>query len=113
MKGKSVIVLAAAAAAAAAAATVVVIVAAAAATVVVIASAAVVVPFLRDHPTTPLLPPSLLSCTILSSGVILHRSDLPQPHTSDLKIAAPVATLPSAWRYRVNAGTGRSGVSRP
>ena len=29
-------------------------------------------------------------------------------HTSDLKI---VVTLPSAWRYRVSAGTGRPGVS--
>ena len=32
-------------------------------------------------------------------------------HTSDLKIGAPVATLPGAWRYRVSAGTGRPGVS--
>ena len=32
-------------------------------------------------------------------------------HTSDLKIGTPVATLPGAWRYRVSAGTGRSGVS--
>ena len=28
-------------------------------------------------------------------------------HTSDLKIGTPVATLPSAWHYRVSAGTGR------
>ena len=27
-------------------------------------------------------------------------------HTSDLKIGAPVATLPGAWLYRVNTGTG-------
>ena len=32
-------------------------------------------------------------------------------HTSDLKIATPVATLPGAWRSRVSAGTGRPGVS--
>ena len=32
-------------------------------------------------------------------------------HTSDLKIATPVDTLPGAWRYRVSAGTGRPGVS--
>ena len=32
-------------------------------------------------------------------------------HTSDSKIATPVATLPGAWRYRVSAGTGRPGVS--
>ena len=31
--------------------------------------------------------------------------------TSDLKIGTPVATLPGSWRYRVSAGTGRSGVS--
>ena len=32
-------------------------------------------------------------------------------HTSDLNIGTPVATLPSAWRYRVSAGTGWPGVS--
>ena len=32
-------------------------------------------------------------------------------HTSELKIGTPLATLPGAWRYRVNAGTGRPGVS--
>ena len=32
-------------------------------------------------------------------------------HTSDSKIGTPVATLSGAWRYRVNAGTGRPGVS--
>ena len=32
-------------------------------------------------------------------------------HTSDIKIVTPVATLPGAWRYRVNAGTGRPEVS--
>ena len=32
-------------------------------------------------------------------------------HTSDLKIGTPLATLPGAWRYRIDAGTGRPGVS--
>ena len=32
-------------------------------------------------------------------------------HTSDLKIGTPVATLPGAWYYRVNTGTGWPGVS--
>ena len=32
-------------------------------------------------------------------------------HTSDFKIATPVATLPGAWRYRVSVGTGRPGAS--
>ena len=32
-------------------------------------------------------------------------------HTSDLKIGTPVATLPGAWRSRVNTGTGGPGVS--
>ena len=32
-------------------------------------------------------------------------------HTSDLEIGTPVAILPGAWRYRVNAGTGWPGVS--
>ena len=32
-------------------------------------------------------------------------------HTSDSKIGTPVATLSGAWRYRVSAGTGWSGVS--
>ena len=31
-------------------------------------------------------------------------------HTSDFKIGTPVAALTGAWRYRVSAGTGRSGV---
>ena len=30
-------------------------------------------------------------------------------HTSDFKFGTPVATLPGAWRYSVNAGTGRPG----
>ena len=32
-------------------------------------------------------------------------------HSIDLKIGTPVATLPGAWRYRVNAWNGRPGVS--
>ena len=32
-------------------------------------------------------------------------------HTSDFKIGNQVAVLPGAWRYRVSAGTGRSGVN--
>ena len=32
-------------------------------------------------------------------------------HTSDFKIATPVATLPGAWRNRVSTGTGWPGVS--
>ena len=32
-------------------------------------------------------------------------------HTSDFKIATPVATLPGAWHYRISAVTGRPGVS--
>ena len=34
-------------------------------------------------------------------------------HTIDFKnlIGTPLAALPSAWRYRVSAGTGWSGVS--
>ena len=35
------------------------------------------------------------------SGIFLGSS-----HTSDLKIDAPVATLPGTWRCRVIAGTG-------
>ena len=33
-------------------------------------------------------------------------------HTSDLKIGAPLATLPGAWRYRVSAETGWPGVGK-
>ena len=32
-------------------------------------------------------------------------------HTSDLNTGTPVAALSGAWRYRVSAGTSRSGVS--
>ena len=41
----------------------------------------------------------------------LRRDFSGSSHTSDLKIGTPVATLPGAWRYRVNTGTGRPGVS--
>ena len=41
----------------------------------------------------------------------LRRDFSGSGHTSDLKIGTPVATLPSAWRFRVSAGTGRPGVS--
>ena len=41
----------------------------------------------------------------------LRRDFFGSSHTSDLKIGTPVATLPGAWRYRVNAGTGWPGVS--
>ena len=40
----------------------------------------------------------------------LRRDFSRSSHTSDLKIATPVAALPDAWRYRVSAGTGRPGV---
>ena len=40
------------------------------------------------------------------AGIFLGSS-----HTSDLKIGTPVAALPGAWRYRVSAGTGVSGVN--
>ena len=32
-------------------------------------------------------------------------------HTSDLETGTPVATLPGAWRLRISAGTGWSGIS--
>ena len=41
----------------------------------------------------------------------LRRDFSGSSHTSDLQIGTPVAILPSAWRYRVIAGTGRPGVS--
>ena len=41
----------------------------------------------------------------------LRRDFSGSSHTSDLNIGTPVATLPGAWRYRVSAGTGRTGVS--
>ena len=48
------------------------------------------------------IPGSNPACTGIFSG---------SSHTSDLKIATPVATLPGVWRYRVCAGTGRPGVN--
>ena len=41
----------------------------------------------------------------------LRRDFSGSSHTSDLKTGTPVATLPSAGRFRVSAGTGRPGVS--
>ena len=41
----------------------------------------------------------------------LRRDFSGSTHTSDLKIATPVATLPGSWHYRVSAGTGWPGVS--
>ena len=41
----------------------------------------------------------------------LRRDFSGSNHTSDLKIDTPVAALPGAWRQRVSAGTGRTGVS--
>ena len=41
----------------------------------------------------------------------LRRDFFGSSHTSDLKIDAPVATLPGTRRYRASAGTGRPGVS--
>ena len=41
-----------------------------------------------------------------------RRGSVPRSsHTSDLKVCTPVAALPSAWRGRASAGTGRPGVS--
>ena len=55
------------------------------------------------RPTPELkIPSSNPACAGIFSG---------SSHTSDLKIGTPVATLPGAWRYRVNSGTGRPGVS--
>ena len=41
----------------------------------------------------------------------LRRDISGSSHTSDLQIDTPVATLPGAWRYRVNPGTGWLGGS--
>ena len=68
-------------------------------------------PLLTDHlaglvvrrlPPERKIPGSNPACARIFSG---------SSHTSDLKIGTPVATLPGAWRYRVNAGTGRPSVS--
>ena len=42
---------------------------------------------------------------------LLRRDFSGSSHTSDLKIGAPVTTLPGAWRYRVSAETSRPGVT--
>ena len=41
----------------------------------------------------------------------LQRDFSAPSHTSDLKVATQVATLPGTWHYKVSAGTGRPGVS--
>ena len=41
----------------------------------------------------------------------LRREFSGSSRASDFKIGIPVATLPGVWRYRVSAGTGRTGVS--
>ena len=51
----------------------------------------------------------LLSIAIGTGGQTGFESHW-SSHTSDLKIDTSVATLPGAWRHRVSAGTGRSGV---
>ena len=56
----------------------------------------------RCPPPERKIPGSNPACTGIFSG---------SSHTSDLKIGAPVATLPGASRYRVSTGTGRPGVS--
>ena len=56
----------------------------------------------RRPPRERKVPGSNPACAGIFSG---------SSHTCDLNIGTPVATLPGAWRYRVSAGTGRSGVS--
>ena len=56
----------------------------------------------RRPPRERKVPGSNPACAGIFSG---------SSHTSDLKIGAPLATLPGAWRSRVSAGTGRPGVS--
>ena len=56
----------------------------------------------RRPPREQKIPGSSRACAGIFSG---------SSHTSDSKIGTPVATLPGAWRYRVNSGTGRPGVS--
>ena len=41
----------------------------------------------------------------------LRRDYSGSSYTFGINIGTPVATLPGAWRYRVSAGTGLSGVS--
>ena len=56
----------------------------------------------RCLPRERKIPGSKPACAGIFSG---------STHTSDLKIGTPVATLPGAWRYRVNTGTGWPVVS--
>ena len=56
----------------------------------------------RHPPRQRKIPGSNPACAGIFSG---------SSHTSDLKIGAPVATLPGVWRYRVSAGTGRPSIS--
>ena len=41
----------------------------------------------------------------------LRRDFSRSGHTSDLEVGTPVATLPGAWRYKVNAANGLPVVS--
>ena len=55
---------------------------------------------------------SALRAENLGFNFRLHCGGFPRPsHTSDLNTGTQMATLPGAWRYRVSAGTGWSGVS--
>ena len=56
----------------------------------------------RRPPRERKIPGSNPACDGISSG---------SSNTRDLKIGTPVATLPSARRYRVSTGTGQPGVS--
>ena len=56
----------------------------------------------RHPPRERKVPGSNPACAGIFSG---------SSRTCDLNIGTPVATLPGAWRYRVSAGTGRTGVS--
>ena len=75
----------------------------------------------RSAPSHPQAAPSRLVGLVVKASASrvedqrfesrLRRDFSASSHTSDLNIGTPVATLPGAWRYRVNAGTGRPGVS--
>ena len=56
----------------------------------------------RRPPRERKIPRSIPACVGIFSG---------SSHTSDIQIGTPVTTLPGSWRYRVSAGTGRTGVS--
>ena len=68
----------------------------------VIVSTASLAKWLRRPPREGNTPGSNPACAEVFPG---------SSYTSGLKIGAPVATLPGAWRHRVSAGTGRPGVS--